>query len=322
MKTDYPKILTEEQYEKEMPIIEKELEEKREIVFLNSFDANPIYCECYVQDNADKNMVILHGFTEFSPKYRETVHYFLKLKYNVFVFDQRGHGLSHREAEDLTLIHINSFKNYVKDLDFIIENLVKIKGKDLPIHLFSHSMGGAVSLLYMMQNCSEIEKAVLSSPMISPVTKGVPRFFVMLMVAFHGIFLGWKRPFVFAGKFDPDVKIKDTLDTSPSRFNSTMEIRKSKKEYQSAASTNKWMWDALAVQDKLMRKSKLKKIESHVLIVSAEKETIVKNEFHPKVARFIKNSKLVTVPCAKHNIFFSSGKTLEDYYSLVFDFLI
>ena len=131
MKTDYPKILTEEQYEKEMPIIEKELEEKREIVFLNSFDANPIYCECYVQDNADKNMVILHGFTEFSPKYRETVSYFLKLNYNVFVFDQRGHGLSHREAEDLTLIHINSFKNYVKDLDFIIEKLVKIKGKDL-----------------------------------------------------------------------------------------------------------------------------------------------------------------------------------------------
>ena len=321
MKNCYPEILTEEQYSEKMPIFEEVLKEKREIVYLESFDENKLYCECYLNEKAEKNIVLLHGFTEFTPKYRETIAYFLKLNYNVFIYDQRGHGLSHREAEDLNLIHVNSFKNYVSDLEAVIEKLVKVKGKDLPIHLFSHSMGGAVALLYMMKHESTIEKAVLSSPMVSPKTRDVPRIFVMLMVAFHGLFLGWKRPFVFAGKFDPDVKIKDTLDTSPARFNATMEIRKSQKEYQSAASTNKWMWDALAVQDKIMKKRRLKKIKSKVLIVSAEKETVVKNEFHPKVSELIENSTLITVPCAKHNIFFSSGKTLENYYSLVFDFL-
>ncbi len=321
MKTDYPKILNEENFNEKMPIFEQELKDIRKIVYLDSFDGKSLYCESYLQKNADKNMVILHGFTEFSPKYRETVMYFLKLNYNVFIYDQRGHGLSHREAENLNLIHVKSFKNYVKDLECVIEKLVKVSGKDLPIHLFSHSMGGAVALLYMMKHSENIEKAVLSSPMISPKTRGVPRFFVMLMVACHGMFLGWKRPFVFAGKFDPDVQIKDTLDTSLSRFTATMEIRKSKKEYQSAAATNKWMWDALAVQDKLMRKKSLKKIKSKVLIISAENETVVKNEFHPKVAKIIENASIITVPCAKHNIFFSSGETLENYYSLLFDFL-
>ncbi len=321
MKTDYPKILNEEQYSKQMPIIEKELNSMREIVYLESFDGNKIYSECYLQENADKSIVILHGFTEFAPKYRETVAYFLKLNYNVFVYDQRGHGLSYREAQDLTLVHVNSFKNYIKDLEYIIEKLIKVKAKGLPIHLFSHSMGGAVALLYMMKNSENIQKAVLSSPMISPKTKNVPRALVMLMVACHGLFLGWKRPFVFAGKFDPDVKIKDTLDTSPSRFSATMKIRKLRPEYQSAAATNKWMWDALAVQNKIMRKNKLKKIESKVLIISAENETVVKNEFHPKVNALLKNSTNITVGCAKHNIFFSSGETLENYYNLLFDFL-
>lgn len=322
MKTNYPEILNEKNFNEKMPIFEQQLKDIREIVYLESFDGKSLYCESYIKKDAEKNIILLHGFTEFSPKYRETISYFLKLNYNVFIYDQRGHGLSHREAEDLTLVHVNSFKSYVKDLECVIEKLVKVSGKNLPIHLFSHSMGGAVALLYMINKSENIEKAVLSSPMISPKTRDVPRFFVMLMVACHGLFLGWKRPFVFAGKFDPDVQIKDTLDTSLSRFNATMEIRKSKKEYQSAAATNKWMWDALAVQDKIMRKKRLKKIKSKVLIISAENETVVKNEFHPKVAKIIENASIITVPCAKHNIFFSSGKTLEDYYSLVFDFLI
>ena len=321
MKTNYPEILNEEQYNEKMQIFEQELEDKREIVYIESFDNKKLYCECYLQKNATKNIIILHGFTEFSPKYRETVAYFLKLNFNVFVYDQRGHGLSYREAEDLTLIHVNSFNSYVKDLECIIEKLVKVKRKDLPIHLFSHSMGGAVALLYMMKHSENIEKAVLSSPMISPKTKNVPRLPVMCMVGLHGLFLGWKRPFVFAGKFDPDVKISDTLDTSYSRFTATMKIRKSRKEYQSAGATNKWMWDALAVQTKIMRKKQLNKIKSKVLIISAENETVVKNEFHSKISKLIKNSTLVTVPCAKHNIFFSSGETLKDYYSIVFDFL-
>ena len=322
MKTNYPEILNEKNFNEKMPIFEQQLKDIREIVYLESFDGKSLYCESYIKKDAEKNIILLHGFTEFSPKYRETISYFLKLNYNVFIYDQRGHGLSHREAEDLTLVHVNSFKSYVKDLECVIEKLVKDSGKNLPIHLFSHSMGGAVARLYMINKSENIEKAVLSSPMISPKTRDVPRFFVMLMVACHGLFLGWKRPFVFAGKFDPDVQIKDTLDTSLSRFNATMEIRKSKKEYQSAAATNKWMWDALAVQDKIMRKKRLKKIKSKVLIISAENETVVKNEFHPKVAKIIENASIITVPCAKHNIFFSSGKTLEDYYSLVFDFLI
>ena len=322
MKTDYPKILNEEQYAEHMPIFEQKLKAQREIVYLESFDFKKLYCECYVQKNADKNIIILHGFTEFAPKYHETVAYFLKLNYNVFIYDQRGHGLSCREAEDLTLVHVNSFYDYVKDLECIVERLVKVKAKDLPIHLFSHSMGGAVAILYLMKHSKNIEKAVLSSPMISPKTKNVPRIFVMLMVGLHGLFLGWKRPFVFAGKFDPDVKITDTLDTSPSRLSATMEIRKKRPEYQSAAATNKWMWEALAVQSKIMKNKHLKKISSKVLIISAENETVVKNEFHPKVNKLLENSTLITVPCAKHNIFFSSGKTLENYYWLLFDFLI
>ena len=55
MNNHYPKILNEEQYNEKMPIFEKELKDMREIVYLESYDLAKLYCECYIQKNADKN---------------------------------------------------------------------------------------------------------------------------------------------------------------------------------------------------------------------------------------------------------------------------
>lgn len=319
MKPTYPEILKETEYREKMPPILSRLGDICKVTYLET-DCGTLYCESYINENADKNVVILHGFTEFSTKYREMVWYLLNINCNVFVYDQRGHGFSHRQVEDIKLVHIDSFNTYVKDLDTVIEKLITPGREDLPLYLFSHSMGGAVASLYMMEHPDTVKKALLCAPMVSPQTMNVPRPLVMLMTHHNGKKQGWDKRFLYSGDFNPTVDIKDTLDGSKARFEATMKQRIATKEYQSSAATNRWMWEAITVQDKLMKRRNAQKINTQVLILSAQNDTVVKNKYHSRFAKLLKNGKVITVPCAKHNIFFSSDNTLPSFYKLLFDF--
>lgn len=320
MKFAYPEILNETEYKEKMPTILNSLEKIRKITNLNDGDGGTLYCESYINETNDKNIVILHGFTEFGAKYHEMTWYLCALGFNVFIYDQRGHGFSHRQINDLNLIHIDSFNTYIKDLEIVIEKLVKPEREHLPIYLFSHSMGGAVASLYMMKHPETIKKALLCAPMISPKTMNVPRPLVMLMTYCHGIIFGWDKKFKFTGDFNPQVNINNTLDSSMARFQATIKQRITTKEYQSSSATNRWMWEAITVQDKILKKRKAGKISTQILIISAENDTVVKNKYHCKFAKMLKNCTSLTVPCAKHNIFFSSGDTLTGFYTILFDF--
>ena len=90
------------------------------------------------------NVVILHGYTESGEKYREMSWYFLSQGYSVWLYDQRGHGKSCRDVPDKTLTHVDSFDDYVGALECFLEQIVP---RDLPLFLYSHSMGVAVSAL-------------------------------------------------------------------------------------------------------------------------------------------------------------------------------
>ncbi len=319
MNLNYPEILKDALYREKMPEILNKLGEIRKVTHLET-KGGALYCESYITENADKNVIILHGFTEFCAKYREMIWYLLHLNCNVFTYDQRGHGFSHRQVDDLRLVHIDSFSTYVSDLDEVINKLVKPLGNGLPIYIFSHSMGGAVASLYMMEHPNDIKKAALCAPMISPQTMNVPRPLVLMMTRHHGKKFGWDKRFAYAGDFDPAVDIRNTLDESKARFEATMKLRIATKEYQSSAATNGWMWEAVTVQDKILKAKKLKKINTQVLILSAQRDTVVKNKYQFRFAKKLKNSKVITVPCAKHNIFFSSDNTLSGFYKLLFDF--
>ena len=65
-------------------------------------------------------VVIVHGFTESTEKYREFVYYLLNFGYDVLIYDQRGHGFSSRDVDEPGLTHIDKFETYVSDLKRIV----------------------------------------------------------------------------------------------------------------------------------------------------------------------------------------------------------
>ena len=110
-----------------------------------------LYYELYPQKDAKGTIVISYGFTESCLKYYELIYYFYREGYQAAIMDHRGHGRSMREVEDMTVVHIELFSRYVKDLHHFVETKVKPMAKEGPLYLFAHSMGGCIGAFYLEQ---------------------------------------------------------------------------------------------------------------------------------------------------------------------------
>lgn len=314
-------IIKESDYGAEFAALEKELSEYTVSGEVASFDGTHLKYEYCLAESAAASVVIVHGFTEFMRKYHEAAGYFLNQGYNVFMYDQRGHGMSGRETPDLRLTHINNFDDYVKDLRFFIDNVVK-PASDAPIFLFSHSMGGAVVLLYLQLYGNEIGKAVLSSPLICPRMHGLSRSALMKIVEHDARLYGWDAAFRHASYFNPDPSFEKSSDCSEARFLMNLNHRRSDIHYQNSASTNGWMRETLSLYDRIMKDKRTEEIPTEILLITAGKDRVVR--IHPQTALLKKlpAAKQMYLENAKHTAFHAeSDEENRRYWQAVFDFL-
>lgn len=155
---DYVQLMTDE--------VEPYLEKRREDRYFTSADGKKLHCEVYEKLLSRGSIVVLHGFTESAEKFREMSYYFRKAGYSVYALDLRGHGKSHHDSDNPLRVDIESFDLYAEDINTLIETIVAPATKGKEIYIYSHSLGSAAALLYMMKYPYAVTKAVLSSPMI------------------------------------------------------------------------------------------------------------------------------------------------------------
>ncbi len=106
---------------------------------------------------------ISHGMAEHKERYFGFMEYLSQNGFICIIHDHRGHGASVRKAEDLGYF-------YTADPDGIVNDLhqvtlyVKEHYPELPVYLFSHSMGTLVARNYLKKYDGAIEKLVLCGP--------------------------------------------------------------------------------------------------------------------------------------------------------------
>jgi lysophospholipase len=313
-----PLFIPDKEFEKEYPALEASILPYAHTGRLASYDGLELEYEYYLAENATASVVIVHGFTEFIRKYREMCRFFLDLGFNVFVYDQRGHGLSGRETDDYSKAHVSSFDAYVRDLEQIIDRLV-LPISSQPLYLFSHSMGGAISALYMQLHPTTIKGAIMSAPMIRPRTHNVPLPIMKVMLSHDSKKYGWDVPFRGAKKFNADAVLEYSSDQSRGRFQMNMETRISNTCYQNAEITNGWLIESLKVYKKICNKS-TRQIETDVLILSAECDRVVFNNAQEKFSSLLPHSTMITIEQAKHNLANGSDFILSEFYNAIKDF--
>ena len=296
--------------------VEPYLAKKRKEDYFLSSDGKKIHYEAYEKLLSRGSVVILHGFTESAEKFRETAYYFRKAGYSVFALDLRGHGKSHHDSQVTERVEIDSFDTYAEDLDTFIEKVVKPSAKD--IHIYSHSLGSTVALLYMMKHPYTIKKAVLSSPMICG-NMGMPVAVAGTVAKLLSTVGGKKISAPGRCVFDENQTADNSDATSKARFEYYHEKRKREPLYQTSGPSFGWVKASLEARDKIMSKSNIGKLNTEMLIFKPEADRQLLGEWTDRFAEMA-DVKVKNVKNSRHEIFMSGDETLKWYMEEILEF--
>lgn len=313
-------LLGEADFPSRMAEIERHLEECAVRGTFASFDGCAIAYEYYLTQNAGMSIIISHGFTEFMQKYRELAWYLLRLGCNVFLYDLRGHGLSGRVQAEEKCVHVNRFGDYVKDLEAYLDQVARPASGGVPICLYGHSMGGAVTALYL-ENGGAAEKAILSSPMVCPHTGGVPRLVAKAACVLGALTHGWDRKFFTAKLFDPRPPFETSPDASRARFDANLAVRLSDECYQDCMPTNRWVCESLGVQGKILNRRALSRVKAKVKIFCGDCDRSVEIAPIKRLARRLGQGEATVFHGAKHTLYTAEDEQRKTYFMEIFAFL-
>lgn len=108
-------------------------------------------------------LIIIHGVGEHSGRYHHVVDYFVPLGYAIYSYDQRGHGRSPGKRG-----HVNDFSEFRHDVRTFV-NLVKTAQPERPLFIMGHSLGGLISLDYVLHHPQGLSGAIISAPALGDV---------------------------------------------------------------------------------------------------------------------------------------------------------
>lgn len=283
-----------------------------------------LYCVCYDADAPRGTVVISHGFTETAEKYLEPIYYFVKHGYNVCQPEHCGHGRSYRLVEDLSLVHIDRYERYVTDLFAVVET-AKQNYPQMPLFLFGHSMGGGIAAAALSMQPGLFAGAVLSSPMIRPLTGTIPWPVARLLAKLLCI-MGKAEQYVPGGHaYDGKERFEDSASTSRERFAYYQKKRNAQPLFQMSAASCGWLKETAGLSGYLMSKG-WRQIQTPLLIFQAQDDAFVSATEQDRFAEKVKAAGIASVEklyidCAKHEIFNSEDRVLRNYWKEILIFL-
>lgn len=293
---------------------------RRTECFFAGYDGKPLFAVCYRADAPRAAVVISHGFTESCERYDELAYYLLKNGYTVFIPEHRGHGQSYREVNSLTLTHIDRFSEYVDDFEAYIDTVVR-KEWDGPLHLFAHSMGGAIAVLYMLRHPTAIQKAVLNAPMIGVSTGPLP---IPLARAICRLFMligkGAERSFT-SSEYTGKEPFETSCSSSAARYEYYAQKKRSTDYLQNHSPTYNWIYESLGVTRAIFRPQGLEHIATRVLLFSSPNDNMVRQEPQRALVARLPHAEFQLIENSKHEIFSSADEVLLPYLQRLICFL-
>lgn len=146
-------------------------------------------------------VVIVHGLSEHSGRYRHVAEALNARKLSVFALDNRGHGRTGGQR-----CHVDAYDDYVRDLERFFSTVVEPELKGIPVALFGHSNGGLIAARFVLANPSRVRALALSGPLLKLI-KEVPPWKRILGSLFDRY---WPR-FKFPNDLAPEQLTHDPL---------------------------------------------------------------------------------------------------------------
>jgi len=134
---------------------------KSEHTFTTNDNLNIVYYE-HATENPKANVIIVHGMAEHAQRYDDFAVFLNKNGFNVYAYDQRGHGKTAGSVEKQGFFaEKDGWNKVVGDLKKTIET-VQADSPGLPVFLLGHSMGTFVSRTYIADYEDTVKGVILS----------------------------------------------------------------------------------------------------------------------------------------------------------------
>lgn len=271
----------------------------------------------------DTTVVLLQGRASFIEKHEELITDLVKRGYYVKTFDWSGQGGSGRFLKNTYKGHIDSFDQYLSDLDVFMRNhvLPVAAGK---IVLLGVSMGGHLALRYVKEHADvPIAGLILLAPMLDVVTDPIPRSLAPSLVSVAVAF-GGKDAYAFGrGDFNLKGKTfeKNKETQSPERYKRKIKILKENPYYVLGGPTYGWVKAAFESMDKTRNPSYLHPIKTPILLMTAGKDKILLTQDDHRICAALPKCIHKVYRNAFHNIAIEIDKVRNVFLGDLEDFI-
>ncbi|EJK2116235.1 alpha/beta fold hydrolase [Vibrio navarrensis] len=296
--------------------------QQRQEGYFKSSDKTKLYWCKLTDPKHSKAVLLVNGRIESSWKYQELLFDFYRQGYDVYSYDHRGQGLSDRLVQDSDIGHVYEFDDYVRDLASVVQHFA-LEGYQQR-HLVSHSMGGAIATRYLQTYPHHpFDKLVLSAPMfginlpwyLSPVAIAVSQ--ILTAVYPTPTYAPGHQPY-YAKPFEDN-----PLSQSKARYHWFRQLYADKPELQVGGPSTRWVWQGLMATKQCLQMTRQLKIP--VLLLQAGNDRIVsnqaQNQFYKKLCKTNKNSQMITIDGAQHELLFEQDQYRNQALDALFRFL-
>lgn len=251
-------------------------------------------------------IVLTAGYGQTHLQFAELMYGLNKLGYSVYMVDHRGLGFSSRLLPNTSKIYVGSFYDYVYDLKFFVNSVVK-KSEHRHLILLAHSMGGQVAMIYQAMYPNDFKALVLNAPLAE--MKAGNHTELGAYVRTRGAALALMGKKYAPGQGNPDwSKLgfeNQTMSHSRARHAIKERLWKQFPYTRMGGATFRWVYTTIEAS-RWMRKHAPSKIHVPVLMLEADQDTIVVPAQAQDMCNRMSDCRRVFFPGSYHELFWET----------------
>lgn len=290
--------------------------------FMN--DGHTIVYESYLLEEPKATIIMIHGNCEKKEKYQEAIYYFLNMNYQVYIFDQYGHGESTRSPSDRNLVDVDHYAVYVNDLRYLIEEIVIKEVKMTLIVLFGHSMGGCIAALLAEQYPTLIDGLILSSPMFQVDTAGIWEGFAYPYIKL-GCLLGKKTDYLvgepYRQELEQEITSTHLLTNSQKRGSFMYQQRFTSSTSPTFGSSWQRVRASIDAIHQALKKENIAFIDAPILLFQAEEDRAVLPYGQYSFANSAHEIDFYLIENAQHELYIEKDEIIQSYFNQMKEFI-
>ena len=227
----------------------------------------------------DRVIVVCPGRIESYVKYAELAYDLFHCGFDVFIIDHRGQGRSGRLLQDSHRGHVVNFSDYVDDLERFWQQEMA-SGRWRKRYVLAHSMGGAITTLFLQRQPQAFDAAALCAPMFG-ITLRLPEWVVRHILDWAEGYPSVRDGYAMGtGRWRALPFSLNVLTHSHARYRRNLRCYADDPALRVGGPTYHWVREGILAGEQVLAGAA--EVTTPMLLVQAEAERVVDNRAHDR----------------------------------------